>query len=204
MIVQSWEGAHTVNLYEPVLCICTLQVLSRKLTASLCFNGYWGIANRQTYKHTITSKCSSLLTLCVCLHVSAFTWVMSLHTHIFTVHLDTHSSSLCLCDSTMMAAVVSLLGSWGWGDGLAGKCVEGRCLIRQRWFSLRDTGVAKLCHAEENGQEIKLSSGEFQVVQLLLTSQTCPSPDEESQEWVIVRMAQMKTSKTEDKTKGTC
>lgn len=66
----------------------------------------------------------------------------SAHPHI---HPGTHSSSLCLCDSTMVAAVRSLLGRWGlmrWAS-LVGKCTVRRCPSPQRCSSFGDSNVAK-------------------------------------------------------------
>lgn len=59
-----------------------------------------------------------------------FTYAMKQHWH-----WGTHSSSLCLCDSTMVAAVLSHLGRRGWVVGvrsLGVRCGVGRCPIPQR------------------------------------------------------------------------
>lgn len=76
---------------------------------------------------------------CSCLH----TYWACTYTYL---HPATHSSSLCLCDSTMVVAVLSLLGRWGWGDALEESvwCVAARRPIPQ-WcfsFSFRDSAVA--------------------------------------------------------------
>lgn len=44
------------------------------------------------------------------------------------LHRGTHSSSLCRCDSTMVAAVVSLTGRWGGGDVCLGRLAGARVL----------------------------------------------------------------------------
>lgn len=78
----------------------------------------------------------------VCMSGLVCTCNDSAHPHI---HPGTHSSSLCLCDSTMVAAVRSLLGRWGlmhWAS-LVGKCTVRSCPSPQRCSSFGDSNVAK-------------------------------------------------------------
>lgn len=97
-------------------------------------------------------------TTCVLVYMSGLVCMCNDPAHPHT-HPGTHSSSLCLCDSTMVAAVLSLLGRWGW---CAWRVWQGSVQWGGVW-SLRDVRPSetprwqKQCHAEGGEMEIVLS-----------------------------------------------
>lgn len=108
------------------------------------------------YKHWSASTSLYEHRIWICIQVC---YCCCLQWAYFLTYKGTHSSSLCLCDSTILAAVLSLSGRWGWGDVKSGWrvcCGEESDPSVMLFSPLEAQRWQKECHAERDDPMIWL------------------------------------------------